>query len=678
MLDQDLEAIRRNSISNDEIKRRYLLSYEAKSEFDSMLDKFDHEFYAFEKHINMDEVWDDETYRFPELFGVLVRKYSNLLEVLPECKVRSSTEAALALQMAIDSEKNKSNIERVKYEALWDAMYSGYGWMFVVPTEHYKNVRVDGKIKKALAYRGLTSECIDPRDIIPAYSSTQLHDHTGMNQCPYLFRRRIYYFDSFLAAYKDLEGYNQEVIDQILPTSFEGNFVQDSRIMTQHEAQQQDQGTDYVIVMEYWDSVNDVFRVFANGWENEIYDSPNGIPYSHKQLPFHVYYNYKRRDSIMGISELALNLPYVQFKEQIQNLEIDNIRLELQPAYIVDGMVNFNEEEHELKPGAIFNLKGMLDGKLADHIMPFRVGGVTADVPNVISQIESSQIAVTGDDFKSLYANPNQLATQTLSKREALLKRTRTNVAENMRWSEYYLHLQLASYIKNELSQPFKNAEGKTEYQKILVQGFDVDQPRPDAKLRGVKQRDGAESKFYLNKKVTATFDMDEIEVVPSSIDEQLKRDRIEKLILFMQEVFKLVQTPQGQALLQGMDVNNFIKQVGLQLGLDTAELLPNVVTDEMPSSIENSEYDMIAKGEVPPVQQDKYNPVQRYLGTLEFSKTNTYKNLAGASKAAFQEFQSNLLNNVKSQTSTPLPTEQAPNGAAEGLSVQPPQGSPM
>jgi len=58
-------------------------------------------------------------------------------------------------------------------------------------------------------------------------------------------------------------------------------------------------------------------------------------------------------------------------------------------------------------------------------------------------------------------------------------REARTNIIENTVYSEYYLHCQLASYIKNELAEPYKDAEGKTQYQKILVKGFDVDQARP-------------------------------------------------------------------------------------------------------------------------------------------------------------------------------------------------------
>jgi len=83
-------------------------------------------------------------------------------------------------------------------------------------------------------------------------------------------------------------------------------------------------------------------------------------------------------------------------------------------------------------------------------------------------------------------------------------------------------------------------------------------------KIRVMSRKDGAESEFYLNKKVTKDFDFEEIEVIPASLDEQLKRDRVEKLIMFLQEIFSLVQTPQGAKLLESLDLNNFIKQVAL------------------------------------------------------------------------------------------------------------------
>jgi len=95
---------RAHDISNDEIARRWWYRYNSKAEFDDMYDTVQKALFLFEKHLQMDEVWG-EAFRFPELIGVAYRKYSNLIEVLPENRVRSNSQAALSMQAAIESEK---------------------------------------------------------------------------------------------------------------------------------------------------------------------------------------------------------------------------------------------------------------------------------------------------------------------------------------------------------------------------------------------------------------------------------------------------------------------------------------------------------------------------------------------------------------------------------------------
>ena len=224
--------------------------------------------------------------------------------------------------------------------------------------------------------------------------------------------------------------FDQEIVQNIQPTAYSGGFS-GGRPPTEREGREKEYGK-FVIVVEYWDQENDDLIMYANNWQNKFYESKEGIPYAHKQLPFHFYYDYRREDSIFGIGEVELNMPYNLFKETVVNLMIDNAKLELQPAYIIAGDVNFNAEESELEPGAIFTLRGSNVGKVQDSIMPFRPGGVTTDIPLVLNTIEDSRIVVTGDDTRALYANPDQLATQTLAKREALQKRIRGNIVRNV------------------------------------------------------------------------------------------------------------------------------------------------------------------------------------------------------------------------------------------------------
>jgi len=176
-----------------QIQERWNLSWEA---WQFEIDKFtltEKWYRAYEKHIRVGEDWRD-SFRFPELFGAIRRKYDNLIEFLPEVKIKGDGDGVIALQSAYEHQARVSNLQREKQRAMLDAVKTGTGCLFCAPTRNERTVKGDkGKPEQRLLYDGLAAERIDPRDLIPAYSSLIMHDHTGQQACPYVFRRRIYY-----------------------------------------------------------------------------------------------------------------------------------------------------------------------------------------------------------------------------------------------------------------------------------------------------------------------------------------------------------------------------------------------------------------------------------------------------------------------------------------------------
>lgn len=616
-----------------DIQKRFDDAYNAKRKFDNLVDKIDNLVSAYKQHVTLDPNDFNTSYRFPELFGDVQRKYDSIVEVMPQMRVRGVDNSAIAFQAAIEHEVRISNLERVKQMALLQSIYFGIGCYAVFPTDY----EIDGELR----YSGLTAELVDIRDIFPAHSAQQLHDHTGRNQCPYLFRRKVFYVDTFKKLYSD-EKYNQSVVNEVVanPTSLDGgNFV--SRNMSRNETSEGGQDNHYVHIMEYWDVVNQKFMVYANGFDNLLYDCEEGIPFSHKQLPFHLYYNYKEADSLFGISEVLLKMPYNHYREQFMNLAIENARLSLQPVYMIDDSVGFNEEEALLQPGGHFRLRN-LDGRPINQVIQeYRAGGITNDSLEVLRLVEDSEIAVTGDDKRSLYANPNQLATQTLAKRESLQKRIRSNVAMNAQTSEFYLMYQVASFVKHELSNG--NAG---QFRKVNINGYEVKQENKDGEIEAMNQYNGGMGSFYNNPNVAESFDISALEVVPAKLDEEIKRDRLDKITILVQQVLGVGSTPEGQKLLQGMNVLELLKTTADQLSLDISKIFP---MQEAPTGkdIMNSNINQIIAGQAPAAQ----GGMEDYNKLLQFEQSAVYKELDEDSKAAYQQYKRNLLENVQTNS---------------------------
>ena len=234
-----------------ELQSRWNHAWEAKSEEITKHSLINLAIFEYEKHLRNGEVWG-ESFRFPELFGLKQRKFDNLIEFFPELRIRGENDSTLALEASLTHVKRISNFERERNRALEDTISYGVGCIFAAPVRYERKVRTKKGVETVLAYDGLGAERIDYRDIFPAASALVMHDHTGETGCPFLFRRRIFYFSTFKQKYGK-KPFDQKIVDAIVPTSFGQGFA-DDRTPTQKESKEKTQGeyvTSHLTVNEH-------------------------------------------------------------------------------------------------------------------------------------------------------------------------------------------------------------------------------------------------------------------------------------------------------------------------------------------------------------------------------------------------------------------------------------------
>lgn len=654
-------------LTGNDIKKRWLHAWEAKRDELDRIEKAYLWMYEFERHLRRGEE-GRAAYRFPETMGYVMRRYNNLLEVLPEARVRGDGDGAVGLQAAIDHYERVSNLDRVRQLILADAAFSGTGCMQVTPAL-WKKKNKDGK--EYVKYDGLSGERCDWRHIFPAGGYNDIHDHTGRHSLPYLFRRKIYHVDTFKNKFKEEKGFKN--LDKVQPSYWNNaNIWGDEDWATTHEIQEVTSAQEYVVCLEYWDQEGDYLDIYANGGIH-IFSSKEGIPYGHKALPFHIYKNVPRLDSINGLGEVEINLPYNLFRERILNLGIMDSELQVQPAQIIAGDVNFNTEENELEPGAQFTMRGTgFTGDIRNHIMPYQAGGgLSGAVFQMIQLIENSRISVTSDDTTALYSNPNQLATQTLAKMQTLNKSIDATTKRNVLDSEFYLTSQVASYVNNEFSQPFK-VGGRNQFRTIKINGYDVVQDNKESAPRFVKGH-GAEGEFFLNESTSDLFDKQEIEVVPAKKDEELKRDRTEKLMLMTQTIFQTVANLAGtnptliQKIFGDMDFSAYLKFLAKNLGVEQElkEIFPVVVREQYQIDAVNEEHNQIMMGVTPEIRPDEDSMEELELH-LQFRESAFFKeNASSKSKDAISKHIILTAKNAHEQNAKSIASRQ---GGVEGV----------
>lgn len=646
---KSVEMTPEEKVRVDLVRDRFVFMSQSKSVLDWKFTLEKQIYEIFEQHLQQGEIWN-APYRFPEIFGAIQRKATDLIDNLPEVKIRArrdgAEEFALATQATVDHTDRMTFAMREKIRVIYDSLMYGTGILF---ESYFRKTRkvtaIDGDdllVKKSknpievTLYDGLTSERIDPRDFFIDETATVFYDETGVQGARDCIRRRSYPYSTFLETFKDNPEF--KYIENIMPISWGSDPFGRGKIPYEKETQEQKTVQRYVVVLEYWNIEEDMVTLVANGIE--IYYGAN--PFKHKRLPFIPYYNYRRDDSCWGISEIEILAPFVYADEEIVNLMILDSKLGLQPALAVSGDVMWNTEESELEPGAIFTLRGLNGGKIQDAIMPLKFDGVPPEAIQVRQLIEDKRTIATGDDLRALYSNPNQLATQTLTKREVQQKRIKSNIMQNTIESERNRVEMKISNIIQFYAQPYQNIDGDVVYRRIPIEGYDIRQASDEAKPE-FKQSYGASGNFSLNTKVLGKVSEIEIEVVDTQLDKELKKDSLDNMMRYLETVVQFGQTqPQ---ILQGMNIMGLFQEIAQEMDLDLDEIFPTPGSEEGEDAID-LELDLVMLGQIPELDpnQDSMKALDRYR---EFMQTVAYKKAGKPVHNAMQQFISLTSKNV-------------------------------
>jgi len=185
-----------------------------------------------------------------------------------------------------------------------------------------------------------------------------------------------------------------------------------------------------------------------------------------------------------------------------------------------------------------------------------------------------------------------------------------------------------------------------TEYREIKINNYSVSQDHPSGKVTKVMSNNSIEGKFRLNPEVAEQFKAPEIEIIPVKLDEEIKRDSLEKRIMFIQQVFNLAQTPEGQKLIGDLQISEIIKDTAKDLSMDIRDYFPAKQEAVMKDTSATGVIQDILLGK--PIQSN--SPYETYESILSFEQTPAYKSLRSVEKTRVQAAKRELLSMVQSQ----------------------------
>ncbi|MBU0906954.1 MAG: hypothetical protein KKE05_02230, partial [Nanoarchaeota archaeon] len=176
-------------------------------------------------------------------------------------------------------------------------------------------------------------------------------------------------------------------------------------------------GDDEVEVIHYYDKMEDLYLVIANGVLLTPHDNP--IPYKHKELPFVRGIDVMLPHSFCGVGEPKIMKHLQAERDTIRNMRLDTTHLNIQKQYIVDDRLELDDEDLIARPHGI--IRGPID---SISVIPQQPIGTEAYREEEF--INDDIIKATGIDIRmQSIEGKGDTATEVAILKESALKRIR-------------------------------------------------------------------------------------------------------------------------------------------------------------------------------------------------------------------------------------------------------------
>jgi len=232
------------------------------------------------------------------------------------------------------------------------------------------------------------------------------------------FIRFRYSYSKFIAEFDKDSGFRN--VEYVRPNRMiETDNVNDSFIY-------RDEEEDIVDLFLYYNQLNDVFAIVANGVLLTEIDRPN--PFRHKQIPLSHMRHIPRSKPCLywqGVPEIMDGLA----KEYniLENMKLENLHNSIDQMTIWDDEAMIDEEDYRNRPGGMAKVNLPSGKRISDVYSPLIKPEPGLSVDNEQSKLKGEVANITGIDNKlvSSIGEPKQTATETTAQIESLLKRVR-------------------------------------------------------------------------------------------------------------------------------------------------------------------------------------------------------------------------------------------------------------
>lgn len=480
----------------------------------------------------------DKPYRSARFYHAVESWIDEITESYPSASLladtyrdRDASEKAKGKEVVLNAMDGKIGIKAIREQIAEDIGKLGTGIEYEYVEE------IDGK-------RIIQTRRADPRCCFPDETAT---DQAHMNDFTYQEEMAPSTF------FKNYQKYTNISEVKWGKPEKEGGVL---KLYTKREAEEAKVTVDMCLVRvnHYFNGQFGFRLTFANG----VLIFANTIG----RIPFTFSYKKKPNDSIWGISAIEETAPEIFALDNLIELGFKNAKNRLQEMIIADGAAGYN---HNLKQGSgnMWILPSVpRDKKIQDTFEKISFGTIPPEFFSFRELFLDELTISSQNDQRALMVNPNQLATQTRSKRESFAKRGR-RVANGIIWASvkrrWEIRLELLDKYIVPMGQTF-HVDG------YFILGNDSKNPK--------FIKDSAGSGVYRLRSQNADVNV-EVVVTAAADKSQLQEEEFADLVSVFGQVLQAAQL--DQALAEAINWKGFIKAILEKKNVDARDVFKDV-----------------------------------------------------------------------------------------------------
>ena len=330
---------------------------------------------------------------------------------------------------------------------------------------------------------------LPPEHVFPDETALELQDKFGNNSCRDIIIKNI----MPISTYELMCEKRGWVKTAVHAEAWETTEASDMSV-ADNSASLEKSTVFGVKVYEYMNVEQDLYIVIADNQcvcEGTMTEA-EGI----NEIPIAMYQFETRNDSFWPNTLPQILAAHIYLKDTLFNLELQNLKLTIQPVIAMSGSFGFNKKLHQIQAGAVWQAGGVLNGNIGDHVQPIAFGNPNTQVYNMMQVVSGELSQASRSDIRTLEFVKNKTATEAQLQNQSMNAHNET--IENI--NEIEAEAILVQLMLKLMKALMNDKDGKETKRNVNIKGYQV--YKTDSEEPYFEEQSGIESVFELSQEM--------------------------------------------------------------------------------------------------------------------------------------------------------------------------------